>query len=84
MKRSFADSLGKKASKFYFELIPNQQDKYQCKICPKVQRIQKPSTGYSNLMNHITSAHPNYEEEIKKAKEGKIEGCFPINSFSCI
>jgi len=71
MKRKGSD-CSKKATKFYFELKPGEVDRYQCKYCPNVQRVQKAGTGYSNLMSHITVGHPNFEEEIKCAKEGKL------------
>jgi hypothetical protein len=73
MKRGPDSLLGKKAAEFYFKPIPNEKEKYQCKICPKVQRIQKVGTGYSNLMEHVRKDHPNYEEEMTK-NNGKLEG----------
>ena len=74
MKRNNIEANGKKISKFYFEPIANQKDKYQCKICPLVQRVQAPTSGYANLLSHVLSSHPNYEAEMKLSKEAKIEG----------
>lgn len=85
MKRSC--EFGKKVALFYFELISEEEDRYQCKLCPKVQRVQKQNTGFSNLMSHITSAHPNFEEEMKKTKDGKIVGIkisTPCSDFKLI
>jgi hypothetical protein len=74
MKRQKDSS--KKVVDFYFQPIPNEADRFQCKICPKIQRTQKASTGYSNLMSHIVQAHPNYEEEMRKSKEGTLSGIY--------
>lgn len=69
MKRQ-RDTQSKKVCEFYFDPVEGEEGKFQCKICPKTQRTQKPGTGWSNLMDHITKAHPNYELEMKKCKEG--------------
>jgi hypothetical protein len=74
MKRQKDSS--KKVVDFYFQPIPNEADRFQCKICPKIQRTQKAATGYSNLMSHIVQAHPNYEEEMRKSKEGTLSGIY--------
>ena len=73
MKRASPDINGKTVSEFYFKPIPGQKDKYQCKVCPKVQRIQREGKGYSNLMEHIKTDHKNFEDEMLKSN-GKLEG----------
>ncbi len=71
MKRKASD-CSKKATKYFFDVVSGEVDRYQCRYCPNVQRVQKTGTGYSNLMSHIMIAHPNFESEIKCAKEGKL------------
>ena len=82
MKRK-VEINGKRVSLFYFELMPDEEDKYQCKICPKVQRTQAKNTGYSNLMNHVTHAHPNYVQELEQSinSDGMLNGLFSL--FFC-
>ena len=76
MKRSCGDMIdGEKVSKFYFTKVSDKVDTFQCKICPKVQRIQKKGHGYSNLVSHVRQDHPNFEAEMKNTNanlEGRI------------
>lgn len=81
MKRA-AEPNGKDVSKFYFLRVENTVDTYQCKICPKVRRVQKEGSGWTNLMEHIKTAHPNFEEEIAKAdKQGNLTGIKKLFPF---
>lgn len=81
MKRA-AEPNGKEVSKFYFIKVENTTDTYQCKICPKVKRVQKEGSGWTNLMEHIKTAHVNFEEEITKAdKQGNLTGMKKLFPF---
>jgi hypothetical protein len=67
MKRKLPDSEFSNTDivSFYF----NQQEeksKWLCK-CGKV-RTQIENTGYSNLINHVKTAHSNWSEEVKSSK----------------
>ena len=56
----------------YWKLIENSGDgkiRYKCNVCPQTERI-KSGTSWSNLYQHTSNAHPDYEEQIKKVEAG--------------
>jgi hypothetical protein len=54
----------KDIAKFYFTVIEGEANKYQCNLCPNIQRVQECKRGYSNLISHVVTAHPKYLEEM--------------------
>ena len=52
----------------YFQSIEGSEHSFKCIYCDTI-RNQKPNTGYSNLMNHITGKHPDYAHLANGNKE---------------
>ncbi len=56
----------------YWKLIEGSADgkiRYKCNVCPQTERI-KSGTSWSNLYQHMTKVHPDYDEQIKKVEAG--------------
>jgi hypothetical protein len=62
---------------YYFKLEnPEKSDeKYICKC--NTRRTQKPNTGWSNLLSHITTDHPEHVEEYSNhIKKNSLDNYF--------
>ncbi|KAG1697752.1 hypothetical protein DVH05_015709 [Phytophthora capsici] len=58
---------------FFFD--EGAEYRYTCKVC-NGSRKQAPATGYSNLLSHLGSKHPDYLTEMatsRRAENGTIE-----------
>ncbi|ETI44632.1 hypothetical protein F443_10683 [Phytophthora nicotianae P1569] len=55
---------------FYFKPCLGEEGEatgyYACKTCAK-RRKHAPKSGYSNLVSHVRTAHPNYESDMRDA-----------------
>lgn len=79
-KRKKSISEHERISLFYFQLLPNSDRNYKCKLCPNIERTQKPGSGYSNLYSHVQSHHPNYRTETKPNDSGQTTLNFMLPS----
>ena len=59
---------GKEIKECYFSLV--KDNTWKCKCGNHINQIIK--NGYSNLKQHVKSFHPNYENEIQKWRDDKL------------